>query len=91
MTQMNLSSNRNRLTDTETCDCQGVGAGEGWIGSLGLADANYYIKNGWMTKSYTKNCIQCAGINHNRKENKRECIYIHITELLCCTAEINTL
>ena len=28
----------------QTCDCQeGGGVGEGWIGSLGLADANYYI------------------------------------------------
>ena len=25
----------------ETCDCQG--GREGWIGSLGLGDANYYI------------------------------------------------
>ena len=26
----------------QTCGCQA----EGWIGSLGLADANYYIENG---------------------------------------------
>ena len=25
---------------------RGSGVGEGWIGSLGLADANYYIENG---------------------------------------------
>ena len=24
----------------------GVGVGEGWIGNLGLADADYYIENG---------------------------------------------
>ena len=38
--------NRNRLTATEkkTCGCQrGVGVAACWIGSLGLADANYYI------------------------------------------------
>jgi len=38
--------NRNRLTATEkkTCGCQrGVGVAGCWIGSLGLADANYYI------------------------------------------------
>ena len=30
----------------QTCGCQGVGVvGEGGIGSLGLADANYYIEN----------------------------------------------
>ena len=28
----------------QTCGCQGEErVGEGWIGSLGLADANYYI------------------------------------------------
>ena len=29
----------------QTCGCQGVGgeAGEGWTGSLGLVDANYYV------------------------------------------------
>ena len=27
----------------QTCDCQGEDSWEGWIGSLGLVDANYYI------------------------------------------------
>ena len=46
MTQMNLSmkekqTHRHR---EQTCGCQGVGGtGEGWIGSLGLADANWCI------------------------------------------------
>ena len=31
----------------KTCGCQGGGGeGEGWSGSLGLADANYYIQDG---------------------------------------------
>ena len=31
----------------QACGCQKKGeVGEGWIGSLGLADANYYIQNG---------------------------------------------
>ena len=31
----------------QTCGCQEGGwLGEGWTGSLGLADANYYIENG---------------------------------------------
>ena len=31
----------------QTCGCQGGGGeGEGWTGSLGLVDANYYIWNG---------------------------------------------
>ena len=58
--------------------------GEGWIGSLGLADANYYIQNGWTTESYrTGNYIQCPVINHNGKEY----IFTCITELLCCSPE----
>ena len=27
----------------QTYGCQGGGEGEGWFGSLGLVDANYYI------------------------------------------------
>ena len=49
----NLKYNTNELiyeTDTNkkhTCACQGgSGMGEGQTGSLGLPDANYYIKNG---------------------------------------------
>ena len=39
---------RNRLTDIENrlVVIKGERVGEGWIGSLGLADANYYIENG---------------------------------------------
>ena len=34
-------------TQRQTCGCQGGEMeGEGWIGSLGLVDANYYIENG---------------------------------------------
>ena len=49
MTQMNLfmkqkQTHRHR---EQICSCQGGGgAGEGWVGSLGLADANYYMQNG---------------------------------------------
>ena len=40
----------------------------------------------------TENYIQHPMINHNGKEYlKKEYIYIYITDLLCCTAEINTL
>ena len=35
------------------------------------------------------NYIQYPVINHNGKEYEKE--YIRITELLCCTAEMNTL
>ena len=29
--------------EEQTCGCQGGGEEEGWTGSLGLVDANYYI------------------------------------------------
>ena len=46
---MNLSIKRKQTHrhGRQTCGCQGGGVrGEGWIGSLGLADANYYTSNG---------------------------------------------
>ena len=30
----------------QTCGCQGVGEGVGWIGNLGLIDADYCLWNG---------------------------------------------
>ena len=49
MTQMNLSTKQKQTHRHrgQTCGCRGdAGMGEGWIGSLGLADANYYIESG---------------------------------------------
>ena len=45
---MNLSMNQKQTHRhrEQTCGCQEGGVGEGWIGSLGLADANYYTENG---------------------------------------------
>ena len=44
---MNLSMKQQQNHREHTCSCQGVGrVGEGWSGSLGLADANHYIQNG---------------------------------------------
>ena len=64
----------------QTCSCQaGEGVGEGRIGSLGLADANYYIENGLNNKVLqysTGNCIQYPLINHNGKEKKRLYTYV---------------
>ena len=42
MTQVNLSTKQKQTHREQTCGCQG----EGWIGSLGLADANCYIQDG---------------------------------------------
>ena len=47
MTQMNLSMKQTHKHREQTGGCQrGKGLGEGRTGSLGLADANYYIYNG---------------------------------------------
>ena len=46
MTQMNLfmKQKQTQRHREQTCSCQGrVGVGEGRIGNLELADANYYI------------------------------------------------
>ena len=46
MTQMNLFTKQKQTHRhrQQTCGCQeGGGVGEGWSGSLGLADANCYI------------------------------------------------
>ena len=41
---MNLSMKQIQRHSEWTCGCQGGGGvQEGWIGSLGLADANYHI------------------------------------------------
>ena len=46
MTQMSLSTKQKQTHRhrEQTCGCQGEGmVGKGWIESLGLAYANYYI------------------------------------------------
>ena len=46
--------------------------GEGWTGSLGLGEANYYLHREWVNNKVllysTGNYIQSPGINHNGKE-----------------------
>ena len=90
-----LLLNRNRLTDIESKHVVVMSegrVGDRWIGSLGLADANYYIE--WINIKIllctTGNYIQYPVINHDGREYEKECIYICITESLCCTVEINT-
>ena len=60
------------------------GVGEGWIGRLGLADANYtewiYISIYRMDKQqgpavYHRQLYQCSLIDNNGKEYKKEKIY----------------
>ena len=56
----------------QTCGCQGEGAcRDRWIGSLGLADATYFIYRMESNKVLlysTGNYIHYPVITHNRKE-----------------------
>ena len=69
----NLFTKQTHRHREQICGCQGGGAGEGWIGSLGLADANYYIEciNNKVLLYSTGNCIQYV-INHNGKEKSKK-------------------
>ena len=41
---VSMKQKQNHGHREQTCGCQGgEGVGEGWIGSLGLTDTNYYI------------------------------------------------
>ena len=74
----------------QTCGCQGGGwVGEGCTGSLGLADANYYIQNeiNKFLLYSTGNYIQYPVITYNGKEYEKE--YIYINESLFRTPETN--
>ena len=97
---MNLSTKQKQTHKhrEQTCGCRGL-AGveeEGRSGSLALADANYYIIillyyiNDKVLLYSTGNYSQYPVINHNGKEYEKECVYICVTESLCCTAESNT-
>ena len=54
MAQMNLTYKTEADLQTQRTDLwlPRRGLGEGWIGSLGLADTNYYIKDRQTTRSY---------------------------------------
>ena len=45
MAQMNLST-ENKIMDLENRLVVAKGEAVGWIGSLGLIDANYFLRNG---------------------------------------------
>ena len=71
---------------------EGVGGGMEWEFGVSRCQLLYleWINSKILLYS-TENYIQYPVINHNRKEYlKKECIYICVTESLCCTAEINT-
>ena len=61
MAQMNLSTEK-KLMDLENrlVVAKGEGEGVGWIGSLGLRDANYCLWNGLAMRSY---CVALGTIS----------------------------
>ena len=72
MTQMNLSKNRNRLTNKENRPvvAKGVGVGRGMKWSVGVCRWKLSYMEG-INKALlysTENYIQCPLINHNGKE-----------------------
>ena len=77
------------------CSPGGRRGEEGWVGSWGLADANYYTENGeWINNKVlvcsTGNYIQYPGINHNGKEYLKKKVCMYKIESLCYTAETVT-
>ena len=82
--------NRNRTKDKENRLGSARGAGEGWIGSLEFAGANWCLQNGWMTGPY---CVAqgtllyilwWARMGNNMKKNVYSyiCVYIDGVTLL---------
>ena len=76
----NLKYNTNELIYETNRLMVAEGVGEGWSGSLGLADANYEIIE-WINNKvllYSPgNCIQYPVINHDGKEYEKEYIYMY--------------
>ena len=61
---------------------KGGGLGEGWSGSFGSADENYYMENGKTIRSYCKalwtvfNILRQTIVEKKRKKNAHRLIYI---------------
>ena len=72
---------------------KGEGGGRGMDWEFGISTCKLvYIE--WINNKVllysTGKFIQYPVINHNGKEYEKECMYICITESICCTAEIST-
>ena len=58
-----------------------MGEGKGWTGSLGWADANYYLQNGSTKKDLlysTGNSTQYSVMTYMGKESNKEWIYVYV-------------
>jgi len=84
---MNLSTEK-KLMDLENrlVVARGEGEGVGWIGSLGLMDANYCFWNGLTMRSC---CVALRTLSRylqwSMTMEKKVCIYVCVTVSLCCT------
>ena len=59
--------------------------GVGWIGSLGLTDANYCLWNGLAIRSC---CVALGTLSsHLRWSMIIGCVHVCVTGLPCCTEE----
>ena len=77
-TQVNIPVKQIHRHEGQTHACQGEGGGGGWIGNLKLGDV-VWINNKVLLYS-RGNCIQYSLMNHNRKEDEKEYIYMCVTE-----------
>ena len=93
---MNLSTKQTHRHGEQTWWLpRGRGGGGGMDWELGISRCKLIYRE-WINNKVilysTGSYIQYPVINHNGKEYEKEYIYIYIyiTEILCCTAEINT-
>ena len=90
MTQMNLSM-KQKQTQRQRTDLwqpRGRRSGGGMDWEFGISRCKLLYReciNNKVLLYSTGNYIQYPVINHNGKEYEKECIYIGITESLCCT------
>ena len=86
---MNLSTEK-KLMDLESrlVVAKGEGEGVGWIGSLGLIDADYCL---WNVLAMRSCCIALGTISSHlwwkKIIEKKECIYACVSEPPCYTVE----
>ena len=89
MAQRNLSTEK-KIMDLENrlVVAKGEGEGVGWIGSLGLIDANYNLWNGLVMRSC---CVALGSMSSHLRQSvimgEKECIHVCITGPPCCTVE----
>ena len=88
-TQMDAAMNQDSPTSRTDFRLLG-GGGEGRTGSLGLAEATYFIQNEWQDLTVQHMERQSACCDKPQDKSIGKGIFMHIYQSFCCTAEINT-